>query len=100
MMKPGVPWSVKGIGPEAREAAKAAARHSGMTVGEWLNSIILDRSDQWTKPASDLLPRSDAGAGALHNRLASVAEQLEQLSDPAAGNGCRPLFRGPTSLAL
>ena len=44
-MKPGVPWSVKGIEAEAREAAKFAARRSGMTLGEWLNSVILDQAD-------------------------------------------------------
>ena len=27
-MKPGIPWSVKGIEPEAREAAKIAARNA------------------------------------------------------------------------
>ena len=34
-MKPGIPWSVKGIEPEAREAAKLAARRAGLTLGEW-----------------------------------------------------------------
>ena len=41
-MKPGIPWSLKGIEPEVREAAKEAARRSGMTLGDWLNSVILD----------------------------------------------------------
>lgn len=41
-MKPGAPWSVKGIEPQARETAKSAARRAGMTLGEWLNQIILE----------------------------------------------------------
>lgn len=41
-MRSGVPWSVKGIEPEAREAAKQAARRAGMTLGNWLNQVILD----------------------------------------------------------
>ncbi len=41
-MKPGVPWSVKGIEPDARAAAKVAARQAGMTLGQWLNQVILD----------------------------------------------------------
>ena len=45
-MKPGIPWSVKGIEPETREAAKEAARRSGMTLGEWLNTKILDSADE------------------------------------------------------
>lgn len=36
------PWSVKGIDPKAREVAKDLARRSGMTLGEWLNRVILE----------------------------------------------------------
>ena len=49
-MKPGIPWSVKGIEPEVREAAKHAARRSGMTLGEWLNTVILDQADDPAAP--------------------------------------------------
>ncbi len=45
-MKFAVPWSVKGIRPEARETAKEAARRSGMPLGEWLNSVILQQAEQ------------------------------------------------------
>ncbi|MBO6713351.1 peptidoglycan-binding protein [Parvibaculum sp.] len=41
-MRSGVPWSVKGIEPEAREAAKQAARRQGVTLGAWLNQVIMD----------------------------------------------------------
>ena len=34
------PWSVKGVEPEAREAAKIAARRAGLTIGAWLNQMI------------------------------------------------------------
>ncbi|PZF78696.1 hypothetical protein DK847_02515 [Aestuariivirga litoralis] len=34
---------MKGIEPEAREAAKLAARKAGLTLGEWLNSVIFDQ---------------------------------------------------------
>jgi localization factor PodJL len=36
------PWSVKGIDPKAREVAKDLARRSGMTLGEWLNRMIIE----------------------------------------------------------
>lgn len=35
------PWSVKGVDPEAREAAKIAARKQGVNVGRWLSNAIL-----------------------------------------------------------
>ena len=41
-MTSGAPWSVKGIDPKAREIAKDLARRSGLTLGEWLNQVILE----------------------------------------------------------
>lgn len=41
-MSAAAPWSVKGIDPKAREIAKDLARRSGMTLGEWLNSMIME----------------------------------------------------------
>jgi localization factor PodJL len=40
------PWSVKGIDPKAREIAKDLARRSGMTLGEWLNSMIMEDGEE------------------------------------------------------
>lgn len=36
------PWSVKGIDPRARAAAKEAAQRRGMTIGEWLSEKMLE----------------------------------------------------------
>jgi len=46
------PWSVKGIEPKAREIAKDLARRSGMTLGEWLNTMILEDDDDGVVPLS------------------------------------------------
>src|SRR5580700_9608476 len=43
-MAANAPWSVKGIDPKAREIAKGLARRAGMTLGEWLNQMILEDS--------------------------------------------------------
>lgn len=40
------PWSVKGIDPKAREVAKDLARRSGMTLGEWLNTMIMEDGEE------------------------------------------------------
>ena len=45
-MSAAAPWSVKGIDPKAREIAKDLARRSGMTLGEWLNSMIMEDTDE------------------------------------------------------
>ena len=56
-MSAAAPWSVKGIDPKAREIAKDLARRSGMTLGEWLNQMILDDEDDGVTP----LPRRHQG---------------------------------------
>ncbi|HSZ11295.1 MAG TPA: hypothetical protein VK759_03920, partial [Rhizomicrobium sp.] len=40
-MRTDLPWNVAGIPPEAREAARAAARREGLSIGEWLTRRIL-----------------------------------------------------------
>ena len=40
-MRPDIPWNVAGIPSEAREAARAAARREGLSVGEWMTRRIL-----------------------------------------------------------
>jgi localization factor PodJL len=80
-MKPGIPWSVKGIEPEAREAAKFAARRSGMTLGEWLNNVILEQAEppqtQERYASAPVAPRSTAETAL---RLEDLAHQLARLT--------------------
>jgi localization factor PodJL len=45
-MKSGGPWNLRGLRPQAREAARAAARRSGVSVGEWLNNVIEPDDDE------------------------------------------------------
>jgi localization factor PodJL len=49
---------VKGIDPEVRTVAKSAARRAGMTLGEWLNSVILDQNEHMidSPPVRDIHP--------------------------------------------
>ena len=39
-MKSGIPWSIRGIDEEARQAALEAARQAGLSLNEWLNQAI------------------------------------------------------------
>jgi localization factor PodJL len=59
-MKPGGPWSVKGIEPEVRETAKSAARRAGKTLGEWLNQVIMETGQELD--TADILRNSEAWA--------------------------------------
>ncbi len=51
------PWSVKGVDPECREAAKVAARKAGMTLGNWLSRTIMQQASM------ELRGGNAAGAG-------------------------------------
>ena len=109
-MTSGAPWSVKGIDPKAREVAKDLARRSGMTLGEWLNRMILedDAPEEITSQSyfeerptrSERAPRAAEAAGAVviepppgrfgaghsggEGRVAMALERLSGKSDRAA----------------
>lgn len=82
---------MKGIDPRARARAKTAARKQGKTLGEWLNSVILDDSDpaaaQWDD-ALEAFPGFDGDVAndddrllrAMINRLSERIEKAEQAS--------------------
>lgn len=88
-MKFGVPWSVKGIRPEARESAREAARRSGMSLGDWLNSVILQQAEE-TAHARGAVDDDDESysedLSSVHQRLDDITRRIEQFSrkDPAA----------------
>ncbi|MGH6683458.1 MAG: hypothetical protein ACRECA_05955, partial [Pseudolabrys sp.] len=83
-MKFGVPWSVNDIGPEARETAKEAARRSGVSLGEWLNAVIIQQAEQEGVQAPSL---GNDAAKTAHERLGHMTQRIEQQlarSGPAA----------------
>jgi localization factor PodJL len=70
-MTSGVPWQVEGVRPQARETAQEAARRSGMSVGEWLDSIISDcAQSEGLEPARH--PRADD-----HDDAADINERAQ-----------------------
>ena len=98
-MSSGGPWSVKGIDPRARARAKTAARHDGVTLGEWLNRVILDDSDPANTSWDDALegfPGFGGGAPveagedrllrAMVNRLTERIEAAEHQSSQTLGS--------------
>src|SRR5262249_61926311 len=82
-MRSAVAWNVKGVGPEARETARASARRAGMSVGEWLNTVINDSADG--DAAREEEERGEAeGFSAIHKHLDMLASRLGQIR--AAGS--------------
>src|SRR5262245_21764273 len=80
-MKSAAAWNVKGVGMDARETAREAARRAGLSVGEWLNSVIIDTAgDAAQAPYAD-----DRDA----QSLSAIRQQLEALTG-RAGNTPAP----------
>ncbi len=57
------PWSVKGIDPETREAAKLAARRAGQPLGAWLTHVIRAAAVAQLKSPGDGAAASSRGDG-------------------------------------
>lgn len=74
------PWSVKGIDPKARELARERAQRQGVTLGQYLNSLLLEGDS----PAfdgidlSDSLPRS-SGSSDDHD-LRRMSQEIDMLA--------------------
>ena len=81
-MKFGVPWSVKGIRPEARESAREAARRSGMSLGEWLNNVILEQAEDGRAPGHEHDDEDDYAdeLTGVHERLDDLTRRISQFS--------------------
>ena len=78
-MRHTVPWSVKGVDHDAREAAKEAARRAGMSLGEWLNTVISDQAAD-TPP-----PEPDTGLATVTRRLESISKRLDAVTRRESG---------------
>lgn len=120
-MRPGAPWSVKGIEPQARETAKSAARRAGMTLGEWLNQVILDsgidtvptadpmRAPEdwmletgqelpWTRPIEDMSARVSARLAVSEAESAALLGSIETAIGGITSRLIELDSQGPSSL--
>ncbi|GGH10328.1 hypothetical protein GCM10007036_06790 [Alsobacter metallidurans] len=88
---------MKGVDANARDTAKDAARRAGMTLGEWLNTVIAETAEQ--REAREARERDERDAPAQHEpaalpaadderaaaeKLVSLENQLEALSRRAS----------------
>src|SRR5664279_5687532 len=87
-MRFGVPWSLKGIRPEARNRKRPAARRAGMPLGEWLNSVIIQQAEQEGVQSPPLAAYDSDGGdlATVNHRLDDLSRRVEQLArtGPAA----------------
>ncbi|MDP3494692.1 MAG: peptidoglycan-binding protein [Hyphomonadaceae bacterium] len=74
------PWSVKGIDPKARELARERAQRQGVTLGQYLNSLLLEGDSAAFEEIdlSDTLPRPSV-ISADHD-LRRMSQEIDMLS--------------------
>jgi localization factor PodJL len=111
-MNSGGPWNLRGLRPETREAARKAAEKSGLSVGEWLNSVIKPSDEEDGKPSDEHsesahqeehppagleAPADDdgnsTGLGDVHGRLKKLSLKLEGLARDAAAPRSLPTWQ-------
>ena len=92
-MNKAVPWNIKGVDSDTREAAREAARRSGMSVGEWLNSVIADQAAAAGVDVEDMddEERLEAVAARLSRRTPRLVRRDDR--DEEAVSRRRPSIR-------
>lgn len=86
-MATSLPWSVKGVDPRTRDAAKTAARRAGMTLGEWLDSKIREEAGE---PESVVQDAQEQDIAALSERLARLSQGGMQTAAAPQAAPARP----------
>jgi hypothetical protein len=78
-MKSGIPWNIKGIDEEARQAALEAARHAGVPLNEWLNQAIARRAAEEGVDPENLARESAGSDDELRNVASSIVELTRRI---------------------
>ncbi len=112
-MKSGMPWSLKGVDEETREAIYEAARRAGLSVSEWLNSnvggaerdtgrdgpaVIAASLERLAGRVRSMDDTSRAAVPGLSRRLGEIERVLDGLSEGRSGNAENDALKGVSSM--
>jgi hypothetical protein len=67
-------WTLRGVTPETREAAKKAARRAGLPMGAWIDETLRLAA---TDTLKDNLP-----AKRVEEQLAAISDKLDAMQKP------------------
>src|SRR5262245_20203276 len=88
-MKTAAAWNVKGVGIGARETAREAARRAGLSVGEWLNSVIVDAADGGQD--GHLTDQEAENFSAIRQQLDALTARVGTMAAPPSRECPRPM---------
>jgi localization factor PodJL len=77
-----VAWNMKGLEPEVRETAREAARRAGLSVAEWLQSVIISAAGEGAAPVAAITGRSEGRSQKRESR-----REGRSAGDAEEGNG-------------
>ncbi len=88
------PWSVKGIDPKARSVARERAQRQGITLGQFLNSLLLegdeaDEGEFQQVNLADPFPRASANSDL--RRMSQEIDQLAQRLEASTSRSARSI---------
>lgn len=96
-MQSDLPWNISGISTEAREAARAAARREGLSLGEWLTRRITqgggespDSNPEIQETLNQLLAQTDRAGQNTAVLQAMVEAMRTQLEEQKAAGASVP----------
>src|SRR5690349_21285368 len=90
-------WSVKGIDPKVREAAREAAARQGMSLGEYLNQALANQQPQSSRTTPTTTTPAPPRARTRFSNLASETGDEEDWS--ISGSSALPRDTDPVRLA-
>jgi len=78
------PWSIRGVHPEVRNAALAAAKREGVTIGEWLDRAIRSHVKSSRKPQENTSDNAVRQVADLSDaeRLVGMITKLSEAGAP------------------
>src|SRR5262247_1243695 len=96
-MKTAAAWNVKGVGIDARETAREAARRAGLSVGEWLNSVIVDSADGGQD--GHLTDQEAENFSAIRQQLDALTARVGTMAAPPRASAPGPCATAPPTCA-
>ena len=100
------PWSVKGIDEETRKTARQKAKEAGLSIGTWIDKIILEQQAQVLRNDSNLLNSEEQNAYEPKEFTTQKDIDIQGLSkaleeyDSRLEKELRPIIFGLNELAL
>ena len=85
------PWSVKGIDPKARSVARERAQRQGVTLGQFLNSLLLEGDEGEFQEVNLGEPIPRASADGDLRRMSVEIDQLAQRLEASTARAARSI---------